>query len=180
MQNNTDNGAHSFTEAAQYNEVSVTSKKLNAETILVEPINKEKLAAYFEKFIPKDDNQSFIIDTDSVFIHPYKSFLIDNDCCAGNLDRKFNRNTKSTEWTVNLGIRKSTKTEGGESYPMYNESYFEIYESELRENGLLDPAIPLKDFMLGRFNYNPRIERNTAIMIKEINKVLKEFEAINN
>ena len=32
MQNNTDNGAHSFTEAAQYNEVSVTSKQLNKIT----------------------------------------------------------------------------------------------------------------------------------------------------
>lgn len=75
MKNNTDNGAHSFTEAAKYSDLNFTIMKLNAATILVEPINKEKLAAYFEKFIPKNDNQSFIIDTDSVFIHPYKSFF---------------------------------------------------------------------------------------------------------
>lgn len=128
----------------------------------------------------KNDNQSFIIDTDSVFIHPYKSFLIDNECCAGSLDKKFNRENKCTEWTVNFGVRKSTKREGGESIPMYFESYFEIYESELRANGLLNPAIPLKDFMVGRFNYNPRIERNTAIVIKQINKILKEFETIKH
>ena len=180
MQNNTDNGAHSFTEAAQYTEATVTTKKLNAETILVEPINKEKIAAYFEKYILLKENEEFMIDTDSIFIHPYKSFLIDNECCAGFLEKKFNKEKKVSEWAVNIGIRISTKTKDGYSIPMSHESYFELYESELRENDLLNPAIPLKDFMAGKFNYNPRIERNTAIMIKQINKVLKEFEAINN
>lgn len=153
---------------------------MNAETILVEPINKEKLALYFEKHIPKNHNQSFMIDSDSVFIHPYKSFLIDDECCAGNLERKFNRITKLSEWTVNLGIRKSTKKVGGESFPMYFESYFEIYESELRENELLDAPISLKDFMMGRYKYNPRIERNTSIIVREINKVIEEFATINS
>lgn len=180
MENNTDKGTHSFTEAAKYNEANLTRIKLDVETILVEPINKERLAKYFEKYIPKNSNQSFIIDTDSIFIHAYKSFLIDFECCAGNLERKFNKSTKMSEWTVNLGVRKSTKTNEGESYQMYYESYVEFFESELRENNLLDEPISLKEFMVGRFNYNPRIIRNTAIMVKEINKVLKEFETLNN
>lgn len=146
---------------------------MTAENIMVEPINREKLANFLDNNVGKKENQEFIIDSDSIFIHENKSLLIDNECCAGELEKTFDRATKKFEWKVSLGIRKSTKTETGEFIPMYHEGYIDLTESELRREGLLDEKQTLKDFMGRRYGYNPRIESNTRIIEREINQILK-------
>lgn len=145
------------------------------ETLIVEPINEGKLSKYLEKFIRIDNNQTLMVEKESFFFHPWQSFLIDDDCCAGKLEKIYNRETKSTEWKTSFAIRKSTKTENGESFPMYVNEYFDIPETELRDNNLLDNPISLKEFMGRRFGYNPRIETNTRIILKEIQQSIEEY-----
>ena len=60
---------------------------MTAENIIVEPINREKLANFLNNNVGKKENQEFIIDSDSIFIHENKSLLIDNECCAGELKK---------------------------------------------------------------------------------------------
>ena len=143
---------------------------LNAETIQVVPFNQEKLSQHFSKFIQLGENQSFIIDKDSVFISEKDSLLIDSECCAGHLDKKVNPETKNIEWVATLGVRRSTKTEEGESFPMSYECYLDVYESEFP--ALTDDHTSLSEFMGGRYNYNPRIVSNTREIVKLINEIV--------
>ena len=140
---------------------------MNAETIMVEPIDKSKMATFIETKISKELNQEFMIDTDAIFFHPFKSILLDNECCAGFLSKN------EGNWVVQIGIRKSTDTGKSLSVPMSYESYLEISESELRENNLLKPKASLKDFMAGRYNYNPRIIGNMNELIDEIRQITR-------
>ena len=146
---------------------------MTAENIMVEPINREKLTKFLNDNVGKNENQEFIIDKDSIFIHNDKSLLIDNECCAGELEKTFDRLSKKFEWKVSLGIRKYTETEAGRSTPMCYEGYIDFSESELRREGLLHEKQTLKDFMGGRFGYNPRIENNTRQIEEIITEILQ-------
>ena len=51
-------------------------------------------------------------------------------------------------------------------------SILQIFESEWQEFNLLEPEISLKEFMGSRYKYNPRIESNTTLLLKNVNKKL--------
>lgn len=145
--------------------------RITAETIIVNPINKEKLNAFISKYLPLNEGEEFCFDTDSIFIHNKGCMLIDWECCAGYLDKNFNYKTEKIEPFVGIGIRRWTTYEGGRSLPMSHECYFNIFESDWDQ--ILDKETTLKEFMESRFNYNPRIQRNTYEVESAINELIK-------
>ena len=142
--------------------------KYTAQNIMVRPFDKQKLSEYFQKFIPFNKGEEFAIDKDSLFLNSSKPMIIDNECCAGYLQKNINKNNSQNEWCVNLGIRKWRESPEGRSLKMEHESYLPVYESEW--DNLLLPEVSLEEFMDKRFNYNPRIAANTNAVVRAINK----------
>lgn len=146
-------------------------KTYTVENTMVKPLNHETLIIFLSKYFTLKEGEEFILDNDSLFFNTCKVMLIDSECCSGYLEKEFNKSTKSIEWCLKIGIRRSKiSNDGTTSYPMSFECYFPIFQTDLIENNLLLSEVPLKDFMGRRYNYNPRIQQNTYRVLKAINK----------
>lgn len=145
------------------------SIKKTPDTILVKPFNKEKLKKHFSKFITLEVNEDFIINQEAIFLGKSCNLLIDNECCAEYLENKINISTKKNELVATLGIRKSRKTDTGKSFDMFYSTYIDVYQSEF--SNLTDDELSLKEFMGRRYDYNPRISKNTRGIVNLINEI---------
>lgn len=147
-----------------------TLKKYNAETLMVKPLNKDNLKKYLLKYFNLGNNQDFIIDSEAIIFNENAKIILDIDCCHSFLEEGFIKENNKIEFCFEFGIRIKTEKEGATSYQMVPSVILQIFESEWQEFNLLDPEISLKEFMGSRYKYNPRIERNTALLLKNANE----------
>lgn len=147
-------------------------EKHNEETLMVKPFNKENFRKYLSKYFKLENNQEFIIDSEAIIFNENAKINLDTDCCHSFLNKGLNKENSKIEFYFEFGIRKETKTIGGSSYQMVAASILQIFESEWQEFNLLEPEISLKEFMGSRYKYNPRIESNTTLLLKNVNKKL--------
>ena len=84
--------------------------------------------------------------------------ITDNECVYSNLYKELHG--KEIVYVADIDVRVDTKSDKGWSCAMFPSFYLHFTLDDLIEKYGL-PEIDLKEFMIGRYNYNPRIERNT-------------------
>lgn len=145
-------------------------KKYTAQTLMVKPLNKKKLKKYLLKYFKLGNNQDFIIHSAALIFNDNAKIILDIDCCHSFLEEGFIKENNKIEFCFEFGIRIKTEKEGATSYQMVPSVFLQIFESEWQEYNLLDSEISLKEFMGSRYNYNPRIQRNTTLLLKSVNE----------
>ena len=146
-------------------------KKYNEETLMVKPFNKENLIKYLSKYFKLENKQEFIIRSEAIIFNENAKINLDDDCCHSFLNKGLNKENSKIEYYFKLGIRLKTEKEGTSSYQMFPISVLQIFESEWEKFNLLDKEISLKEFMGNRYKYNPRIERNTRLLLENSAKI---------
>lgn len=146
-------------------------KKYNEETLMVNPFNKENFKKYLLKYFKIENNQDFIIDSEAIIFNETTKINLDTDCCHSFLKKGLNKQNSKNEYYFEFGIRLKTEKEGTTSYQMFPLSVLQIFESEWKKFNLLDKEISLKEFMGSRYKYNPRIERNTRLLLENSAKI---------
>ena len=148
----------------------------NEETLMVKPFNKENFKKYLLKYFKIENNQDFIIDSEAIIFNETAKINLDTDCCHSFLKKGLNKQNSKTEYYFEFGIRLKTEKEGTTSFQMFPLSVLQIFESEWEKFNLLDKEISLKEFMGSRYKYNPRIESNTRLLLKNAAQIkLKMF-----
>lgn len=145
-------------------------EKYTEETLMVRPFNKENFKKYLLKYFELGNNQDFIIPDDAIIFNENAKIILDTDCCHSFLEKGFNKESAEIEYCFGFGVRFKTEKEGSTNYQMVSSAIIEIFQSEWEEFNLLDPEISLKEFMGSRYKYNPRIESNTALLLKNANQ----------
>lgn len=145
-------------------------KKYNEETLMVNPFNKENFKKYLLKYFKIENNQDFIIDSEAIIFNETAKINLDTDCCHSFLKKGLNKQNSKNEYYFEFGIGLKTEKEGTTSYQMSPIAVLQIFESEWEKFNLLDKEISLKEFMGSRYNYNPRIQRNTTLLLKSVNE----------
>lgn len=136
--------------------------KHTPETLMVQPINKALILEILNGLATdKKDNEEFVIHVGAF----YKGIEVNNECIYSFLNTKFVNGQK--QMMLEVPVKIKTKTERGFSTPLFTEFYFDI---AIDTENLLLPPVTLKEFMGGRYNYNPRIATNTREFIKEVNQ----------
>ena len=137
---------------------------MEAEELIVAPINVEALTNHILKLIPLKDKQEYIIENSAFLLNGEKiiNVVTDNECCYEILEKKMHNGT--IQYVYEIGCRIKTWKDGGYSFPMTVDFWFSISLDEIAK--FLKPAESLKDFMIGRYEYNPRISSNTQNFIK--------------
>lgn len=133
------------------------------EKLMVRPIDKEKLEKYFTEIFPVKENQRC---RTQLFALVAENVMTDNECCYWFLDKKLHKD--KVQYVDNIPVGLITKTKDGESYSMTPAYYYDMSIEELEPYFLTE--VSLKEFMKGRFNYNPRIVRNTKDFMDAVGK----------
>jgi hypothetical protein len=156
----------------QQNKPQKTTKMNTAEDVIVFPINMEKLIKFItEEFMQNIYNgliREGYMDVEFV-IHKQallKQFNImtDNECCY--------QSSISIEPKFQFAVTHKGLKPDDENSKMINYhsispvGHIQLSRKEL--NRFLMPEISLKEFMGSRFEYNPRISRNTINLLKQI------------
>lgn len=141
-----------------------TQTPVNAETIMVLPINKEKLNADITKSLQKDKKNAginFEIRGKFSLLASKPTVLVDDECCSQEVDG----NT-----TFEFDVYKAkvvTKKEGNSE--TFSVVLFPSYQVEITQKDLLkfcDKEMNLKTFMADRYRYNSRISGNEQEFIE--------------
>jgi hypothetical protein len=142
----------------------------NEETLMVKPINKEKLIELIKedfkgvKFLKK--NQEFTLHPGAVI---GSNCEVDDDCCYYLAEKGFFNKKVQPIFSFNVGI-KTTIKKG--SYTLQGNAFIYYVPEELIKY-ILDKEVSLKEFMGSRYNYNPRIIKNMREFINDIGSQLK-------
>ncbi len=139
------------------------NKKFTADTIIVSQINRGMVIEMVRKQYKPKENE--ILKTNTVALVD-DNVVTDNECCYAFLDKKLIN--EKVQHVYIAPIYVDIKTENGETHSTTPTFYFDIPED-------LFPIVfteskSLKDFMVGRFNYNPRIKKNTQKFINAYNQ----------
>lgn len=136
-----------------------------AETLMVYPIDPEKMAKYVADTIslPQLDKDHYY------YISPYEAFMfepmraISSDCCW---QEAFPKMVIGNYMGFAVPIVVTIKGPKGdvEKFEMY------VLFHDLKGKPLVKEPVSLKEFMGSRYNYNPRIVANQNMFLKEINQ----------
>jgi hypothetical protein len=132
----------------------------NAEEFKVTPINTDLLTINLEKKIGIGFNQEFHIDKFALVSDIAET---DNECVYSLLVEKYHHDKVQT--VVSVPVRIKTKKKGGSSIGMVPDFYVDLSMNEIKPYML--EQISLKEFMKGRYRYNPRIEQNEREFLKD-------------
>ncbi len=131
------------------------------EQLMVKPINKEKLEKYLTKTFPVKKNQRCRTELSALVC---ENVMTDNECCYWYLEKKFHDGKIQFVYTAPVGLVTKTKT--GESFSLTPSFYHDMSLDELKP--YIQKEVSLKEFMTGRFNYNPRITSNQRNFMKNV------------
>ncbi len=134
------------------------------ETLMVRPIDHDKLIAHFTAFIKLKKNQVIRTSKDAI---THDNVVVDNECCYSVLDKFFTCYGFNLDYAIQLPIFIDTKKKGGTSISFTPAFYINFHVKELKT--FLKKPVTLKEFMIGRFNYNPIITANTREFMEFIN-----------
>lgn len=142
------------------------NETLNAETLMVLPINMKKFSADISESLQKDEKnkgKKFEIRGSLAFIADGKdTIMLDDECCF------YDEKDAVFPFEVHKA-KEPVKEEGGKT--TYTISIFPAYEIEVSRKELLafcDKPVTLKEFMGSRFRYNPRIMGNEKNFFKKV------------
>lgn len=142
--------------------------KKDENTLMVLPLNTDKIIAAIEQLIGKPENTEYKISQDAIC---EDMAVLDNECCYGYLEnRVFNGAVMPV---YDIGVRIVTITPEGKSFPMSNSFYFTQSLSQLKELFCKEP-VSLKEFMGQRYDYNPRIKANMRNFLEDINTLINQ------
>lgn len=137
--------------------------KKTADTLMVSPINDQKLLAYVSMFYTPDapNKEIRVPKLEAVYDD---NVIIDHDSCYEIVPNKLFEGKVQPVWEYPIKIIE--KKEGGYSIPIIPTFYFSISIEKLKE--LCDVDKSLKEFI--RFDYNPRITQNTREFLEAVNE----------
>jgi hypothetical protein len=128
--------------------------KKTADTIMVQPINKTKLLAHLLNFITPGPGE--IINTENGAIYD-DNVIVDTDCCWFFVPQKLYEG--KIQLTHDVPVYVEIETSTGRRIPAQPNYYINVTMDKIKE--LCEPEIiSLRDYMGGRYNYNPRITTN--------------------
>lgn len=147
------------------------TKKYTPENFMVNPVDEKPLLEYIESKV----NQS---------LQPSESIKIDIgaiacDNCEVSQDCIYEIANKlwvgdKPQFCFHIPVRIKTKMDGGTSHSMFPSFYFPMTFDDLKKYTL--PEVSLKEFMGGRYDYNPRISQNMRAFMKVINETFIDTE----
>jgi hypothetical protein len=149
-----------------------TQKNKNvAETIMVLPIDTVKLVEDITeellkeqmKQLKKEGNFDIVFKTHKVALFKDYNIMTDNECCY----EVSNEKNPKFSFPITYSGKRIDEESGKEvnfqtMFPLGN---IIIDRQEIEEKYLLE-QVSLKEFMVGRYEYNPRIINNTRNLIK--------------
>lgn len=146
--------------------------KFTAETLMVKPLNT--------KLLSDEIMACMCYDPDKISVHIYALALVndsnifsDNEAIYSYMAKAYNAATGKIDYMYSVDIYIAEKLEGGGiKRNMYPEFQYFIWQSDFEK--YLLPEVSLKEHMVGRYNYNPRIIQNTNDLLKLINSVYDE------
>ena len=141
----------------------MNQKKSDAETIMVRPLDRDVLLRVVEKLFKKEEG--VILRTDNVALVD-DNVITDNECCYEFLDKKLIGGAVVMVYTAPIYVDKKTKT--GETYSSQPAFFVDFNETIFKD--LFPKKKTLKEYMDSRYNYNPRIKKNTEEFIKAYNQ----------
>lgn len=144
---------------------------MKAENLMVKSINQELLIKHITKLIPLQQDQEYMIEKSAFVLVDGKiiNVVTDNECCYEILEKKLHNGM--VQHVYEIGCRIKNLKDGGYSFPMTVSFYFSISLDEVVE--FLNSEESLKDFIIGRYNYNPRISSNTQNFLKFVESIKK-------
>lgn len=145
------------------------NKKHTAETLMVQPINTDKLKQYLSSFYILEENQDLSIYSKAIVKNKEKVISINKDCCGFFLEKRWDNNVNKTDFFLDIEMQIQTKNGSITQFSQMDHAH-SISLTTLIEQEILDPECPLKEFMGSRYNYNPRIAKNTRLILAEINE----------
>ncbi len=135
-----------------------------AEQLKVRPINREELYKHLATLMDIPENISY--DTRAYAIVEDCNILTDTECVYNILENSiFDR---KMQLAVEIPFHKITISPEGRSHGMFPEFHLQFGIEQIEK--FLEEPVSLKEFMDSRFNYNPRIQKNTYNMLVEINE----------
>ncbi len=141
--------------------------KLPEDKIIVKPIDSEKIIHLIKQILPNKKNQKYRIQNYAILKEPVaadENCLCNNECIYFLIDNKLHNGSVKLVYCVEVYINEKTKT--GERYGMLPAFLFDIPLEEIKT--MLLPECSLREYMQGRYNYNPRIIKNMKEFIQQI------------
>lgn len=135
--------------------------------IQVRPINKKKLNDYVSKLVPNKENETYMFEYVGLLCEKEpdgENCITDNECCYFIANKKFINGELAITYECPVWV--SVKTETGRTIGGSPVFYIDIPVIILKT--MMEEPISLKEFMVGRYNYNPRIRRNMAEFIEAV------------
>ena len=140
-------------------------KSLTAETLKVIPINKELLEQSVNSMMPKKDGTTYFLN-EKIALVPDVNIATDNECIYEILE----------DDKIEFEVFAKTKTDTGYQMSLIPDRFISCTLDELKNDFSL-PELSLKEFMKGRYDYNPRIIGNTRDFLKDVNSRIKTLTA---
>lgn len=134
---------------------------LRAEDVVVTLLDIEAIKAELNKQLPPPVDIEYIIDDVALYD---ENVLISPDAVYYFMCPRVNNGKIENMWDVWVRLKK--KVHGGTSNSLMAEFYFTITPKMMPK--FYKDVVNLKTFMGGRFNYNPRITRNTRDFLDAI------------
>lgn len=135
-----------------------------AETVVVTLLDIEAIKTDVAKLLPLKEGDEYQIDTEALYDG---NVLIDPDCCYYFMCPRLEGGKVQNVWDVPVRTKRA-QPGGGYRLSMEVEFYFPILAVDLSK--YFKDVVSLKTFMGSRYNYNPRITRNTREFLDAVNR----------
>lgn len=141
-----------------------------ATEIFVLTIDKERL---IEKLIEEyeyklEKNQVLRISCDAILLDNDKKptpVFVDQDCCYGFMNKHLYHNNK-IQYAYFIGVHIDEKNDHGITMKNIPEFFIPLAEENFED--LSKEVLTLHEYMGTRYNYNPRIAKNTREFLTDI------------
>lgn len=150
-------------------------KKQTADTVMVRPFNKVKLLTYLARYVDKEvlkANQYFVLRDEGMLVDEDNNLVLTPDSVYSFTLPACLPAAGSPAPVKNyyqLPVYVHTKTKTGTIHKIVPTFYYFI-DADLLALGYCLKPVTLREFMGSRFNYNPRISKNTQELLKQINQ----------
>lgn len=134
---------------------------LNASEIVVTLLDIEAIKKELNKQLPPPAGTEYIIDTVALFDD---NVLISPDAVYYYMCPRVHNGKVVNMWDV--GVRNKQKTAQGANYSLIEAFYFTITPEQLPK--YYKDVVNLKTFMGSRYDYNPRITKNTKEFLQAV------------
>lgn len=156
---------------------------LQPENIVTYPLSKERLCKYVENLLPGHlkEGEYYEFQERALIQVPGGYFLIDIDACCQVSETQLrpdvggNRGEITERVQLLVRVNQKTPLPGGGHSVKHNKQSFYIWFDCIRlmKYFINQDSKTLPDFI--RYNYNPRVTKNTAQLIDEINALIQEM-----